>query len=158
MQYVKHYWVNDSNQWLFKFNSFPKKHPLHIFSNLDIKYYLSDSSGVDFCISAIDDEIEIEEIQDEETNKKIVCLISQEQFNRIKDLFQDYRTTSIIHIDSTDIEVETFNGIENIKSIEDLDPSNISIASTTKTQYTYHLDDSDQKNKYVELISYIESL
>jgi hypothetical protein len=57
MQYIKHYYVDDSNNTFCCESSEPayKRHPFKEYSGLDVKVWLKDSEGVDVCLSEIPD-------------------------------------------------------------------------------------------------------
>jgi hypothetical protein len=57
MQYIKHYYVDDSNNTFCCESSEPayKRHPFKEYSGLDVKVWLKDSEGVDVCLSEVPD-------------------------------------------------------------------------------------------------------
>jgi hypothetical protein len=54
--YIKHYWViyPSLDRFLIEANEVPKTHPP--IKGLDVKYWLTDDNGVDYCLSVCDDD------------------------------------------------------------------------------------------------------
>ena len=54
--YIKHYWVSypGMDRFLIEKNEIPKTHPN--IKGLDVKYWLTDDNGVDYCLSVCDDD------------------------------------------------------------------------------------------------------
>lgn len=54
--YIKHYWVSypGMDRFLIESNEVPKTHPN--IKGLDVKYWLTDDNGVDYCLSICDDD------------------------------------------------------------------------------------------------------
>lgn len=57
MQYIKHYYVDDNNNTFCCEASEPayKRHPWKEYAGLDVKVWLTDSEGVDVCLSEVPD-------------------------------------------------------------------------------------------------------
>ena len=87
MKYVKHYWVDaSSKEWLTTTNDAPngKTYPYNIFSHddLDVKILLTDSDGIDVCLSELPDSVTITEVV--VGSKKAVIELTETQFNSVK--------------------------------------------------------------------------
>jgi len=54
--YIKHYWVSypGMDRFLIEKNEIPKTHPN--IKGLDVKFWLTDDNGVDYCLSICDDD------------------------------------------------------------------------------------------------------
>jgi hypothetical protein len=54
--YIKHYWVSypEMDRFLIESNEVPKTHPN--IKGLDVKFWLTDDNGVDYCLSVCDDD------------------------------------------------------------------------------------------------------
>lgn len=54
--YIKHYWVSYPNldRFLIEANEVPKSHPT--IKGLDVKHWLTDDNGIDYCLSICDDD------------------------------------------------------------------------------------------------------
>lgn len=54
--YIKHYWVSypGMDRFLIESNEVPKTHPN--IKGLDVKFWLTDDNGVDYCLSICDDD------------------------------------------------------------------------------------------------------
>ena len=54
--YIKHYWVSypGMDRFLIESNEVPKTHPN--IKGLDVKFWLTDDNGVDYCLSVCDDD------------------------------------------------------------------------------------------------------
>ena len=87
MKYAKHYWVDYViNSWLTTTNdtSNGKTHPYNIFSHddLDVKVWLTDSDGIDVCLSEVSDSVTITEVA--VGTKKALVELTETQFNSVK--------------------------------------------------------------------------
>ena len=87
MKYAKHYWVDYViNSWLTTTNdtSNGKTHPYNIFSHddLDVKVWLTDSDGIDVCLSEVPDSVTITEVA--VGTKKALVELTETQFNSVK--------------------------------------------------------------------------
>ena len=87
MKYVKHYWIDYvTNAWLTTTNDTPngKTHPYNVFSTneLDVKIWLTDSDGIDVCLSEVPDSVTITEVTD--GSKKAVVELTETQYNSVK--------------------------------------------------------------------------
>lgn len=58
--YLKHYWVDDNGNYLTSENKSPRCHPSIV--GLDVKYWLSDFNGVDYCLSQVPNDTTIDEV------------------------------------------------------------------------------------------------
>jgi hypothetical protein len=54
--YIKHYWVSypEMDRFLIESNEVPKTHPN--IKGLNVKFWLTDDNGVDYCLSVCDDD------------------------------------------------------------------------------------------------------
>jgi len=59
-QYLKHYWVDESGNYITDENRAGKTHPP--IEGLDVKYWTTDANGVDFCLSEAPDSSEVIEV------------------------------------------------------------------------------------------------
>ena len=87
MKYAKHYWVDyATNAWLTTTNDTPngKTHPYNIFSHDDlaVKVWLTDSDGIDVCLSELPDSVTITEVG--VGLKKAVIELTETQYNTVK--------------------------------------------------------------------------
>ena len=87
MKYIKHYWVDaSSKEWLTTTNDAPngKTYPYNIFSHddLDVKILLTDSDGIDVCLSELPDSVTITEVAI--GTKKALVELTETQFNSVK--------------------------------------------------------------------------
>ena len=87
MKYVKHYWIDHvTSAWLTTTNDTPngKTHPYNIFSHddLDVKVWLTDSDGIDVCLSEVPDSVTITEVA--VGTKKALVELTETQFNSVK--------------------------------------------------------------------------
>ena len=87
MKYAKHYWIDHvTNAWLTTTNdaSNGKTHPYNVFSqdDLAVKVWLTDSDGIDVCLSELPDSVTIEEVG--VGSKKAVIELTETQFNSVK--------------------------------------------------------------------------
>jgi len=87
MKYVKHYWIDHvTSAWLTTTNDTPngKTHPYNIFSHddLDVKVWLTDSDGIDVCLSEVPDSVTITEVAI--GTKKALVELTETQFNSVK--------------------------------------------------------------------------
>tara|TARA_Y100001973_G_scaffold54621_1_gene80657 strand:- start:102 stop:542 length:441 start_codon:yes stop_codon:yes gene_type:complete len=98
MKYAKHYWVKcDSNtvsntptSWLTTTNDAPngKTHPFGVpnnplsTANVDVKIWLTDSDGIDVCLSEVSDSVTITEVA--VGTKKALVELTETQFNSVK--------------------------------------------------------------------------
>lgn len=87
MKYVKHYWIDHvTSAWLTTTNDTPngKNHPYNIFSSDDlaVKVWITDSDGIDVCLSELPDSVTITEVG--VGLKKAVIELTETQFNSVK--------------------------------------------------------------------------
>ena len=87
MKYVKHYWIDHvTNVWLTTTNDTPngKTHPYNVFSmsDLAVRVWLTDSDGIDVCLSEVPDSVTITEVTD--GSKKAVVELTETQYNTVK--------------------------------------------------------------------------
>ena len=87
MKYVKHYWIDHvTNVWLTTTNNTPngKTHPYNVFSHTDlaVKLWLTDSDGIDVCLSELPDSVTITEVA--VGTKKAVIELTETQYNTVK--------------------------------------------------------------------------
>ena len=87
MKYAKHYWIDHvTNAWLTTTNDAHngKTHPYNVFSHddLDVKVWVTDSDGIDVCLSELPDSVTITEVV--VGSKKAVIELTETQFNSVK--------------------------------------------------------------------------
>ena len=91
MKYAKHYWVDyGNNAWLTTTNdaSNGKTHPFAVPNNplsavdVDVKIWLTDSDGIDVCLSEVPDSVTITEVA--VGTKKAVIELTETQYNTVK--------------------------------------------------------------------------
>ena len=87
MKYVKHYWIDHvTKAWLTTTNDTPngKTHPYNVFSmsDLAVRVWLTDSDGIDVCLSEVPDSVTITEVTD--GSKKAVVELTETQYNTVK--------------------------------------------------------------------------
>mgnify|MGYP001188253216 CR=1 FL=1 len=87
MKYVKHYWIDHvTNAWLTTTNDTPngKTHPYNVFSHTDlaVRVWLTDSDGIDVCLSEVPDSVTITEVA--VGSKKALVELTETQFNTVK--------------------------------------------------------------------------
>lgn len=84
MQYIKHYYVNDeTNQFCLELpDPRYKRHPWKEYPGLDVRIWLSDSDGVDMCISALPDETTVTTIADP-SGKNSVKVLTDTEYNSV---------------------------------------------------------------------------
>jgi len=56
-QYLKHYWVDESGNFITDENRPGKTHPT--IEGLDVKYWTTDANGVDYCLSQVEDSVSV---------------------------------------------------------------------------------------------------
>ena len=107
--YIKHYWVSypGMDRFLIESNEVPKTHPN--IKGLDVKYWLTDDNGINYCLSVCDDD---------------AILPSG---NGVTQLTKEQWEDSIPQVDIAQNQ-STFNTIssEEIKTLADLEKSIIS--------------------------------
>jgi len=87
MKYVKHYWIDHvTKAWLTTTNDTPngKTHPYNVFSmsDLAVRVWLTDSDGIDVCLSEVPDSVTITEVA--VSSKKAVIELTETQYNTVK--------------------------------------------------------------------------
>ena len=84
MQYLKHYWI-DINKEFYNCTENPveKRHPEVEFPGLDVKIWMKDPDGIDVCLSTVPDDATIIDIVDEDSGKKAVQLLTEEEFDSV---------------------------------------------------------------------------
>lgn len=88
MKYIKHYWISKlTGKYLVADNdSINARHPDVEFPGLNVKYWLHDLNGIDICISEVPDETVVSTIIDEVTQKKIIQVLTETEYNSIAQL------------------------------------------------------------------------
>jgi hypothetical protein len=86
--YIKHYWVSypGMDRFLIESNEVPKTHPN--IKGLDVKFWLTDDNGVDYCISVCDDDAVL-------PGGNGVTQMSEEEWNAITDVIISSQNTNI---------------------------------------------------------------
>tara|TARA_R100000742_G_C4231812_1_gene53204 strand:+ start:140 stop:577 length:438 start_codon:yes stop_codon:yes gene_type:complete len=107
MKYVKHYWIDAvSNEWLTTTNDAPngKSHPYNIFSqsDLSVKIWLTDSDGIEVCLSELPDSVTISEVV--VGSKKAVIELTETQYNTVK---TPYDAAGVLSIEADALRKET---------------------------------------------------
>jgi hypothetical protein len=85
--YIKHFWVSypGMDRFLIESNEVPKTHPN--IKGLDVKYWLTNDNGVDYCLSVCDDDAILPggngviQLSEEEWNNITLELISAQNQN-----------------------------------------------------------------------------
>tara|TARA_B100000131_G_C17837257_1_gene500286 strand:+ start:141 stop:557 length:417 start_codon:yes stop_codon:yes gene_type:complete len=98
MKYAKHYWVDYiTNVWLTTSNdpspiTNGKTHPHKLFSEneLDVKMWLTDSDGIDVCLSELPDSVTITEVA--VGTKKAIVELTETQYNSVKTPYDAFRS------------------------------------------------------------------
>ena len=103
MKYVKHYWIDHvTSAWLTTTNDTPngKTHPYNIFSHddLDVKVWLTDSDGIDVCLSEVPDSVTITEVA--VGTKKALIELTETQYNSVK---TPYDATFVLRLEASDL-------------------------------------------------------
>lgn len=85
MKYIKHYWISKlTGKYLVADNdSINARHPDVEFPGLNVKYWLHDLNGIDICISEVPDETVVSTIIDEVTQKKVIQVLTETEYNSI---------------------------------------------------------------------------
>lgn len=85
MQYIKHYYVDDThNTFCCATDSNPKykRHPWKEYSGLAVKVWLSDSDGVDAMLAELPDSTAVSDVAGH-GGKKSIQVLTQEQYNTV---------------------------------------------------------------------------
>lgn len=84
MQYLKHYYVDDNNNTFCCEPTEPsyKRHPWKEYAGLDVKVWLSDSEGVDVCLSELPDSTSASTIT-HTCGKKSVQVLTESEYNSV---------------------------------------------------------------------------
>ena len=84
MQYIKHYYVDDNNNTYCCETAEPayKRHPSKEYDGLSVKVWLSDSEGVDVCLSELPDSTTISTIA-APCGKNSVQVLTEEEYNSV---------------------------------------------------------------------------
>lgn len=84
MQYIKHYYVDDSNNYFCCEAPDPryKRHPWKEYEGLNVKIWLSDVDGIDVCLSEVHDTTPVATIVDD-CGKKSVQVLTQAEYNTV---------------------------------------------------------------------------
>ena len=103
MKYVKHYWIDHvTNAWLTTTNdtSNGKTHPYNVFSQNDlaVKVWLTDSDGIDVCLSEVPDSVTITEVA--VGTKKALIELTETQYNSVK---TPYDATFVLRLEASDL-------------------------------------------------------
>tara|TARA_B100001996_G_scaffold208423_1_gene159866 strand:+ start:134 stop:541 length:408 start_codon:yes stop_codon:yes gene_type:complete len=106
MKYVKHYWIDHvTNAWLTTTNdaSNGKTHPYNVFSQNDlaVKVWLTDSDGIDVCLSELPDSVTITDVTD--GSKKAVMELTETQYNSVK---TPYDAAAVLRVEVTQLRTQ----------------------------------------------------
>ena len=84
MQYIKHYYVDDNNNTYCCETAEPayKRHPSKEYDGLSVKVWLSDSEGVDVCLSELPDSTAVSTIT-APCGKNSVQVLTEEEYNSV---------------------------------------------------------------------------
>jgi hypothetical protein len=88
--YIKHYWVSypGMDRFLIESNEVPKTHPN--IKGLDVKFWLTNDNGVDYCLSVCDDDAilpggnGVTQLTEEEWNAITADLIKLQEQNLVR--------------------------------------------------------------------------
>jgi uncharacterized protein (DUF2344 family) len=91
MQYIKHYYVDDINNNFIttideKENSREYRQPNVEYSELNVKFWLTDSDSIDLCISEIPDDVLVENIRNIDDTKYSVKILTKEEYDSFVEL------------------------------------------------------------------------
>jgi len=91
MQYIKHYYVDNINNNFIttideKQNSREYRQPNVEYSELNVKFWLTDSDSIDLCISEIPDDVLVENIRNVDDTKYSVKILTKEEYNSFVEL------------------------------------------------------------------------
>jgi hypothetical protein len=84
MQYIKHYYVDDNSNTFCCESVEPayKRHPWKEYSGLDVKVWLTDSEGVDVCLSELPDSTPVTTIVSD-CGKNAVQVLTEAEYNSV---------------------------------------------------------------------------
>ena len=107
MKYAKHYWVDyGNNAWLTTTNdaSNGKTHPYNVFSHTDlaVRVWLTDSDGIDVCLSEVPDSVTITEVA--VGTKKALIELTETQYNTVK---TPYDAAAVLRHEAFELRTET---------------------------------------------------
>ena len=84
MKYLKHYWICIADgKYCCQDNPVEKRHPEAEFPGLDVKIWMHDAEGIDVCLSTVPDSTSVADVLSEDGNKKVVQVLTEEQFNSV---------------------------------------------------------------------------
>lgn len=84
MQYIKHYYVDDNNNTFCCEASEPayKRHPWKEYAGLDVKVWLTDSEGVDVCLSEVPDSTSVSTVASD-CGKNSVQVLTETEYQSV---------------------------------------------------------------------------
>lgn len=84
MQYIKHYYVDDSNNTFCCESQEPayKRHPWKEYAGLDVKIWLRDSENIDVCLSEVPDTTSVSTIVSP-CGKNSVQVLTETEYNSV---------------------------------------------------------------------------
>jgi hypothetical protein len=84
MQYIKHYYVDDNNNTYCCETAEPvyKRHPSKEYDGLSVKVWLSDSEGVDVCLSELPDSTAVSTVV-APCGKNSVQVLTEAEYNTV---------------------------------------------------------------------------
>jgi hypothetical protein len=86
MKYLKHYWICIADgKYCCQENPVEKRHPEAEFPGLDVKIWMHDEDGIDVCLSTVPDSTPVADVLSEDGTKKVVQVLTEEQFNSVAD-------------------------------------------------------------------------
>lgn len=103
MQYIKHYYVDNINNNFIttideKENSREYRQPNVEYSELNVKFWLTDSDSIDLCISEIPDDVLVENIRNVDDTKYSVKILTKEEYDSFVELKKEVDLLNSIKI------------------------------------------------------------
>lgn len=95
MQYIKHYYVDDDHNTFCCETSEPKykRHPSKEYVGLDVKVWLSDSEGVDVCLSEVPDSTSVSTVVSD-CGKNSVQVLTKTEYDSVATPYFEAQTLS----------------------------------------------------------------
>ena len=110
MKYAKHYWVDYvTNAWLTTTNDAHngKTHPFAVpnnplsAANVDVKIWVTDSDGIDVCLSEVPDSVTITEVA--VGTKKALIELTETQYNSVK---TPYDAAGVLRVEASELRTQ----------------------------------------------------
>lgn len=104
MKYLKHYWISlQSGQYAYQENPVEKRHPELEFPGLDVKIWMHDQNGIDVCLSAVPDSVDVQDVYESPKKEvKVVQVITEEQFNSVQTPIEEAQNLMMMSIRESD--------------------------------------------------------